>query len=70
MTEYADGVLRLSSVHNLPGVPRKQYTESQIQDAMTRAVQEALDEGISISSPEIRKRMKAARRGVTHAAIK
>jgi len=67
--KYADGVFTVSTVVNIPGLPKKGYTEQQIENAMACAVRDAMAKGFNLDSPEIRKRMKEARRKVTNAGI-
>lgn len=69
MTKYADGVLSVSTVHNIPGLPPKKYSDREIERAMSDAVRGAVAEGIALDSDEMRRRMKAARRKVTHAGF-
>lgn len=66
---YADAVFSCGSVTNLPGMPSKHYTDEMIETAMSDAVKKGISEGVSMESPEMRKRMMAARKRVKNAPV-
>jgi hypothetical protein len=65
--KYADGVMTSAAVRNIPGLPKKPYTDVMLEKAMGDAIERALGEGIDLNSPEMRKRILDARAEVKNA---